>query len=101
MNPDKPSEAALLRADRIRARVHEIGEFYRRLMAFCIAMPIMLAVNFFVVPHSGYWSLIVLGIWGLLLVLRALRLFMRNTWFSEDWEERKVREQLAQRERQP
>jgi hypothetical protein len=81
----------------VRAKVHELGEFYRNLLAFCVAIPAMLAVNFFLVPASGYWSLIVLGIWGAVLLMKAIRVFFTSGWFSADWEERKVQELLARK----
>ncbi len=95
-NTDFP-ENQTQRVALVRAKVHQLGEFYRNLLAFCVAMPAMLAVNFFLVPSSGYWSVVVLGVWGAILVMKAVRVFFLSGWFSADWEERKVQELLARK----
>jgi two-component system, LytTR family, sensor kinase len=97
MNDTDSPENQTQRVALVRAKVHQLGDFYRNLMAFCVAMPVMLAVNFFMVPSSGYWSLLAIGIWGAILLMKAVRIFFLGVWFSADWEERKVRELLARK----
>jgi two-component system, LytTR family, sensor kinase len=88
-----------LREAQIRERVQKLGDFYRNLMAYCIAIPIMVLVNGFLVPRSGPWSLVVAGIWGLILGVQALQTFVLRGWLSKNWEERKI-EELMRREQE-
>jgi uncharacterized protein YhhL (DUF1145 family) len=99
MDDNTPEIDASAREAQIRARVAALGEFYRNLMAYCISVPIMIAVNGLVLPKSGPWSLFVAGIWGLLLIVNALRLFVFKGWLTAEWEQRKVQE-LMQREKE-
>ncbi|MFM2400175.1 MAG: hypothetical protein RL341_2332 [Pseudomonadota bacterium] len=88
-----------LREAQIRERVQKLGDFYRNLMVYCIAIPIMVGVNGFLVPRSGPWSLVVAGIWGVVLAVQALQTFVLRGWLSKNWEERKI-EELMRREQE-
>jgi two-component system, LytTR family, sensor kinase len=88
-----------LREEQIRERVQKLGDFYRNLMAYCIAIPIMVLANGLLVPRSGPWSLVVAAIWGVILAVQALQTFVLRGWLSKNWEERKI-EELMRRDQE-
>lgn len=89
-----------LREAQIRERVRRRADFYRSLLVYCIAVPTMLLVNFLLVPQSGYWSLMVTGIWGVVLGVQAVQTFMLRGWLSQDWEARKIEEIMRRQQEQ-
>ncbi|MGL4574323.1 MAG: 2TM domain-containing protein [Burkholderiaceae bacterium] len=98
--PSTPEIDLAQREAQIRERVRRRADFYRSLLVYCIAVPIMLLVNFLLVPQSGYWSLMVMGIWGLVLGVQAVQTFMLRGWLSQDWEARKIEEVMRRQQEQ-
>lgn len=69
------TEALDMRINDARLRVEEETRFYRSLIIALVVCSALVAMNTYFSPGSR-WSLIVAIIWGGLLVLRALRLFV-------------------------
>jgi hypothetical protein len=93
----QPADPAAREAQ-IRERVAKLADFYRSLMAYCVAVPLMIAANGLLVPQSGPWSLFVAGIWGVILGVQALQTFVLRGWLSKDWEARKIEELMRSKD---
>jgi hypothetical protein len=83
----------------VRQRVAELADFYRRLLAYAVGMPVIVGVNVLVVQDSGWWWPWPAFIWGGFLLIRAVRVFVLRGWLSAQWQERKVREILDRQKR--
>jgi len=90
----------------IRRRVHRLAEFYRHLLAYGIVIGMLFAFNaFFVLSSdkpaswSSWWAFLPAFGWGIGLFFHAITVLPMWNLFSQDWEERKVKE-LMERGRQ-
>lgn len=86
----------------IRRRVHRIAEFYRHVFVYIIVIGTLWVINLWTVwsgnlPHRwySYWAIWPTLGWGIGLLMHGLSLLPVWGFFSQDWEDRKVRELLA------
>ena len=89
----------------IRRRVHRIAEFYQHLLVYVGVNGLLWLVNAFTVYQStkdikwtSWWALWVTLGWGIGLLTHATTVLPIWSFFSPEWEERKVKE-LMERER--
>jgi TRAP-type C4-dicarboxylate transport system permease small subunit len=107
----------------IRRRVHRLAEFYRHLFSFVIAIGLMWIANAIMLMNSGvlthfsisngaivvneasaklkwfyWWALWPTLGWGIGIVIHGITVLPFWNFFSQDWEDRKVRE-LMERDR--
>lgn len=76
-------------------RVRSLRRFYTHLSVFLI-------VNFFLVlldlsTQGETWFFMPLLAWGLVMGLHAAQAYEMLPWFTQDWEQRKVREYMEQK----
>ena len=97
--PDTPA-----REISIRRRVHRIAEFYRHLLTFAIVIGLLWMLNAVTVYHStrdikwySWWAMWPTLGWGIGVVTHAITVLPVWGFFSQDWEDRKVKE-MMQRE---
>ncbi len=75
-------EASLdLRIEEAKARVHQESRFFRSLSVALVVCVLLAVLNRFTNPQY-YWSGWVALIWGALLVVRGLRLFVFGEWIK-------------------
>jgi hypothetical protein len=86
----------------IRRRVHCIAEFYRHVFVYVIIMSALWAVNLWTVwdgtlSHKwySYWAIWPTLGWGIGLITHGLSVLPVWNYFSQDWEDKKVKELLA------
>ncbi len=77
-----------------RCQVRRIRGFYQHALIF-IAVNAGLAVFNLLSPTPKLWFHWPLLGWGVWLVLHGVVTFSRGRWFGREWEERKVRELMA------
>ena len=89
----------------IRRRVHRIAEFYRHLLVYAIVIGLLWALNALTVFQSTkelkwyfWWAMWPTLGWGIGLLAHAISVLPMWGLFSQDWEDRKVKELL---EREP
>ena len=89
----------------IRRRVHRLAEFYRHAIVYMIVNGGFWAVNAWVVLESAsaakwytWWALWPTLGWGIGLVTHGLAVLPFWSFFSQDWEDKKVK-QLMERDR--
>jgi hypothetical protein len=77
-----------------RRQVGRLRAFYHHLLVFVLVNGGLLAINLVTTPGRlwFYWPL--LG-WGIAIAFHALATFGGRHWLGADWEERKLRELLA------
>lgn len=79
-----------------RMQVFRLRAFYHHLFVFVVVNSGLVAINLLTSSHKlwFYWPLLGWGIW---LVLHAFKTFSRGRWLGPEWEERKVKELLAEK----
>ncbi|ELQ6224757.1 helix-turn-helix domain-containing protein [Cronobacter turicensis] len=75
-----------------RRRLYEEGRFYRSLTTALVVCFGLFLLNRFTAPES-HWSLWVVLIWGGLLVVKGLRLFLLRGWI-EQWQQQRLQKLL-------
>jgi len=90
----------------IRRRVRRLAEFYRHLLVYVIAIGSLWILNALVVYDSpkaahwySWWAIWATLGWGIGLLAHAVTVLPVWGFFSQDWEDRKVKELMA-RDRQ-
>jgi len=89
----------------IRRRVHQLAEFYRHVFVYGIVIGLLWCANAYLI-YSGtvptkwwfWWAIWPTLGWGIGLITHGITVLPVWGLFSQDWEERKVRE-LLERER--
>ena len=86
----------------IRRRVHKLAEFYQHLFIYALVIGALWVVNLWgmwdgVLPTKwlAYWAIWPTMGWGIGVAIHALSMLPMWDFFSEDWEDRQVRELLA------
>lgn len=77
-----------------RRHVARLRGFYHHLTVFALVNAGLLAINLIASPGRYWFQWPLLG-WGIWLALHAFGSFNRRRWLGADWEERKMREYLA------
>ena len=80
-----------------RKRVEEIKGFYGNLKGYIVVNIIILIVNLSTSPDHlwFYWPLLC---WGILIVIRGMKVFNYMPFLRKDWEKRKIQEILDKEE---
>lgn len=75
-----------------KARVKELKDFYKNLITY-LAVNILLIIVNLLTSSDKLWFYWVTIFWGFGIVLHASKVFvLKDRWFGQDWEERKIRE---------
>ncbi|EKY3088426.1 2TM domain-containing protein [Cronobacter dublinensis] len=75
-----------------RQRLDEERHFYRSLTTALIVCGALFLLNRYTAPQS-YWSLWVIAIWGALLLMKGIRLFLLREWIAQ-WQQRRLQKLL-------
>jgi hypothetical protein len=93
--PIRPSEREIT----IRRRVHRLAEFYRHMFVFVVFIAALWALNAWQIYMSNklirwysWWAMWPTLGWGIGLLAHGLAVLPIWTFFSDDWEDRKVKE---------
>ncbi len=78
-------------------RVRALRTFYSHLTIYAAANFGLMAVDFF--TPGGPWFFWPLLGWGLVIGMHAAQTYERLPWFTQDWEQRKVRELMIKARR--
>lgn len=81
--------------EKARIRINELKDFYEHLIIFVIIITGLSIFNFFTSPQF-YWVLFVVLFWGIGLLLHGIFTFGRRGFLSKEWEERKIKEYMAE-----
>ncbi|MBL4673452.1 MAG: 2TM domain-containing protein [Arenicella sp.] len=76
--------------------VRDIKGFYSHLLTYCIVMPFIFAINYFVSPGYiwAWWSFF--G-WGIGIVSHGLSVFEMFKFFDADWEKKQVEKRIGRK----
>ncbi len=78
---------------RARRRVQDLMNFYRHLITYAILAVFFFLFNLITGNDWILYGLVFLG-WALVLAIHALFVYILNTLFIGDWEERKIKEYM-------
>jgi hypothetical protein len=86
----------------IRRRVHRVAEFYRHVFVYVIVIGAIWCINLWGVWNGAsprkwyaYWAIWPTFGWGIGLLTHGLSVLPMWGFFSQDWEDKKVKELLA------
>ena len=84
------------RLEKAKKRVKSIKGFYRH-FAIYLAVNVFIWISHFIDMEPGEnffeWGNFSTAIlWGVVVVIHAISVFLPNLFFSKDWEERKIKE---------
>ena len=86
----------------IRRRVHRLAEFYRHVFVYIAVISVLWFINVWTVwggtlPNKwySYWAIWPTLGWGIGLLTHGLSVLPVWSFFSQDWEDKKVRDLLA------
>ncbi|WP_437614953.1 helix-turn-helix domain-containing protein [Erwinia sp. V71] len=85
-------EAAEQRITEVRQQLRQEARFYRSLVTAVVVCALLAVINYVASPHNA-WSLWVAIIWGTLLVVRGLRMFVLHGAI-EQWRNRRLQRLL-------
>lgn len=91
-NIENPDEA------RARFYVWRLRRFYRALIAYSLLVPFLFTINY-MTYHDRWWAWWPTMVMGIILLFRGLSLIGRSRIWNDDWEERKVAEIMARKNR--
>ena len=87
----------------IRRRIHSVAEFYRHVFVYVAVIGIIWCINIFILWNGAlpgkwwaYWAIWPTLGWGIGLVVHGLSVLPFASVFSQDWEEKKVKQLLAE-----
>jgi len=90
----------MLTEEDIRKRVKALRRFYMDMVNFVVVNFVLIMIWWTFDKTGTFWPKYVIVVWGIALILKASRmgiiplLFHRTSFFSENWEERKVNEMM-------
>ena len=77
-----------------RRKLRGLRNFYQHLLVFALVNAGLAAINLVVSP-ARLWFYWPLAGWGVWLALHAFATFARGRWLGAEWEERKLRQLMA------
>jgi hypothetical protein len=83
----------------VRRRVRRKLKFYRDVMTFVVIVGMLALIDW--ATEGGWWVQWVAIVWGAILALQFLRMFVGPTLWGRDVEERMVRRELERRGLKP
>lgn len=82
-----------------RKKVKELKDFYRNLITYICINILLIVINLITSPDK-LWFYWVTLFWGFGIVLHASKVFiLKNRFFGQDWEERKIKEIMEKESR--
>lgn len=91
------SETSLVAEEEARRYVRALREFWWLLLVAVLVVAACATVNLLTAPGRWWFVWVVFG-FGVALAFKAVRLFALRNFLGSEWEERKVREYLEQRD---
>ena len=87
------------RISEARFRVEQETRFYRALIIALLVCSVLMVVNYLFSPGS-YWSVVVTIVWGLLIGIRALRIFVLKERIAM-WQQQRVQQIIREKNDMP
>ncbi len=88
--------------DQVRYQVHREAGFYRHAAIYALVIGGLWALNVYQVSSMdlsskrwAYWAIWPTLGWGLGLISHGAGVFLRQSWFGPQWQERKIAERLS------
>ena len=79
-----------------RYRVEKVRRFYMHLILYAIGVVVYVSKTYYGAPFNfppiHYINFTFMAIWTLIIVIKAIGLFVKEIIFGDKWEERKVQE---------
>lgn len=81
-----------------RKRVRRLRKFYSHLMSYLAVGTFLTFINWYS-NHGHWWVQWVWIGWGIGIFFHAVGLYKKNILFGDDWEERKIKEEMERMKR--
>ncbi|MEP0266502.1 2TM domain-containing protein [Dokdonia sp.] len=80
--------------ERAKQRVADLKKFYTEVISYVAFIVMLGGLNYYLNEWRYMWFLWAAFGWGIGLVFRAYKIYVKSSFFGRDWEERKIREYL-------
>ncbi len=91
-SPEGHEESLDLRIEQAKARVQQESRFFRSLSVAVVVCALLAVLNW-LTGSGSYWSVWVAIIWGALLAVKGLRLFVFSEWINS-WRQARLQRLL-------
>lgn len=81
-----------------RKKVRRLRNFYSHVAMYVVVSTFLTFVNWFSSPGHWWVKWVWIG-WGIGVFFNGLGLYKRNIIFSDEWEERKIKEEMEKMKR--
>lgn len=82
-----------------RKRVRRKRKFYSHVLSYLAITSFLTFINWFSSPGRWWVQWVWIG-WGIGIFFHGIGLYKQNIIFSDDWEERKIKEEMEKMKRQ-
>lgn len=82
-----------------KKRVRRKRNFYSHVLMYIAISSFLTFINWYSSPNHWWVQWVWIG-WGIGVFFQGLGLFRQNILFSDDWEERKIKEEMEKMKRQ-
>jgi len=82
-----------------RKKVRRTRKFYSNLLSYLAVCTFLTFINWYTNPGRWWVQWVWFG-WGIGIFFHALSLYKQNIFFGDDWEERKIKEEMERMKRQ-
>ena len=92
-----------IRLDRITKRVRSIKRFYKHLTIYFLVNLFLIVMRYFQLDKGenfyAFSTFSTAFFWGIGLVFHAIKVFGKNVFLGDNWEERKINEYMNQNQK--
>jgi len=81
--------------ERAKKKAKSLRSFYFNLIGYCVVIPILIIINLTFSPEFHWFWFSMLG-WGIGVFAHAMEAFSFNPFLGKDWEERKLKQFIAE-----
>lgn len=81
-----------------RNHVEALKSFYYSVLAYCFVIPFLIFINYKTYWHFQWFWFPMFG-WGLGLIIQAFKVFVNNSIFGSEWEQRKMEDFMRDEEK--
>ena len=85
--------------EKARRRVKKIRDFYSNVFSYVVISTFLTLLNWYTNPDHWWVQWVWFG-WGFGVAMHGIGLYKTNILFGEDWEEKKIKEEIEKMKRQ-
>lgn len=92
-----------IRVERITKRVKKLKGYYKHLISYLLVNAFLILLTYFRLEEGeNFWKFSTFSVaffWGIGLAFHTIDVFAKNVFLGEDWEEKKIREFMDEKQK--